>query len=232
MEDPYCRLFLYPFPYNYSILFKRTYKGWEGWSLRDFGSNLYRMLEWVSRFAYLHLLWVLFTLAGAVILGIYPSTAAVFAIMRKWLHGESDLPVFRTFWTYYRKEFWKSNHLGIYITIILFFIFVDLFYIYSMAESTFSWIFVPLLAGILLFSFLLLYIFPVFVQFDHSALKTIRTAFLIMLISPIQIFMLIICLLAIAVIIWFFPAIGFIFGISLYAFVSVWVAGYSFKRLS
>ena len=203
-----------------------------GMVLRDLGSSLYMMLEWVTRFAYLHLLWVLFTLAGAVILGIYPSTTAVFAIMRKWLHGESDLPVFKTFWTYFRSEFWKSNHLGLYITIILFVILFDLFYIYSMAESSFSWISVPLLAGMLFFSFLLLYIFPVFVQFDQSVLMTIRTAFLLMLISPIQIFMLMICLLAIAVIAWFFPAIGFIFGISLYAFVSVWVAGYSFKRLS
>ena len=203
-----------------------------GMVLRDFGSSLYMMLEWVTRFAYLHLLWVLFTLAGAVILGIYPSTTAAFAIMRKWLHGESDLPVFKKFWTYYRNEFWKSNHLGLYITIILFVILVDLFYITSMVESSFSWISVPLLAGMLFFSFLLLYIFPVFVQFDQSVLMTIRTAFLLMLISPIQIFVLMICLLAITVIAWFFPAIGFIFGISLYAFVSVWVAGYSFKRLS
>ena len=203
-----------------------------GMVLRDLGSSLYMMLEWITRFAYLHLLWVLFTLAGVVILGIYPSTTAAFAIMRKWLHGESELPVFKTFWTYYRNEFWKSNHLGLYITIILFVILVDLFYITSMVESSFSWISVPLLAGMLFFSFLLLYIFPVFVQFDQSVLMTIRTAFLLMLISPIQIVMLIICLLAIAVIVWFFPAIGFIFGISLYAFVSVWVAGYSFKRLS
>ena len=203
-----------------------------GMVLRDLGSSLYMMLEWITRFAYLHLLWVLFTLAGVVILGIYPSTTAAFAIMRKWLHGESDLPVFKTFWTYYRNEFWKSNHLGLYITIILFVILVDLFYITSMVESSFSWISVPLLAGMLFFSFLLLYIFPVFVQFDQSVLMTIRTAFLLMLISPIQIFMVMICLLAIAVIAWFFPAIGFIFGISLYAFVSVWVAGYSFKRLS
>ena len=203
-----------------------------GMVLRELGSSLYIWLEWITRFAYLHLLWVLFTLAGAVILGIYPSTTAAFAIMRKWLHGESDLPVFKTFWTYYRNEFWKSNHLGLYITIILFVILVDLFYITSMAESSFSWMSVPLLAGMLFFSFLLLYIFPVFVQFDQSVLMTIRTAFLLMLISPIQIFVLMICLLAIAVIAWFFPAIGFIFGISLYAFVSVWVAGYSFKRLS
>ena len=203
-----------------------------GMVLRELGSSLYIWLEWITRFAYLHLLWVLFTLAGAVILGIYPSTTAAFAIMRKWLHGESDLPVFKTFWINFRRDFWKSNHLGLYITIILFVILVDLFYITSMAESSFSWMSVPLLAGMLFFSFLLLYIFPVFVQFDQSVLMTIRTAFLLMLISPIQIVMLIICLLAIAVIVWFFPAIGFIFGISLYAFVSVWVAGYSFKRLS
>lgn len=200
--------------------------------MRELGSSLYIWLEWITRFAYLHLLWVLFTLAGAVILGIYPSTTAAFAIMRKWLHGESDLPVFKTFWINFRRDFWKSNHLGLYITIILFVILVDLFYITSMAESSFSWMSVPLLAGMLFFSFLLLYIFPVFVQFDQSVLMTIRTAFLLMLISPIQIFVLMICLLAITVIAWFFPAIGFIFGISLYAFVSVWVAGYSFKRLS
>ena len=200
-------------------------------SLQELSGKLYILLEWVTRFAYLHILWIFFTLFGGVIAGIYPSTTTVFAIMRKWLNGEEDLPVFKTFWSYYKRDFLKSNHLGIYISIILFFILVDLFYLYSIADSAMHWTAVPLSVGVLFLSFLLLYLFPVFVHYHLPVRKTVRTAFLLMLISPVQIFVMMISLFSIAVILWIFPAIGFIFGISLYAFVTVWASRYSFKRL-
>lgn len=213
------------------VLFSRENRDRGNDSLRELGSNLYIFFEWVTRFAYLNILWILFTLFGGVIAGIYPSTTTVFAIMRKWLAGEDDLPIFKTFWSQYKKDFLKSNYLGVYFNIILVFILMDLFYLYNIADSGMKWTAIPLSAGILFLSFLLLYLFPVFVHYDQPVRKTVRTSFLLMLISPLQIFVMLISLLAIAVILWIFPAIGFIFGMSLYAFVTIWASRYSFKRL-
>ncbi len=199
--------------------------------MKELGNSLYTMLEWVMRFAYINLLWVLFTLAGVVVLGIYPATTAMFSIMREWLRGNSDLPVFNTFWSYYKKDFWKSNHLGIYTSIIFLLIFFDLFYIQSDASKLITWTHIPIFACILFFIFLLFYLFPVFAHYDLKVRSIYKQAFFIMLISPIQIIMMVICLAAFSIISFLFPALLFIFGLSFYSFITSWLASSSFKRL-
>jgi uncharacterized membrane protein YesL len=201
------------------------------WHLKDLGNGLYTILEWITRFAYLNLLWIVFTLAGAILFGIYPSTTAMFAVMRKWLRGHSDLPVFSTFWSYYKKDFWKSNHLGIYASIIFLFIFIDLFYIQSRASELMTWTHIPIFVCILLFIFLLFYLFPVFAHYDLPVLSIYKQAFLMMLISPVQLFLIAICLVAFLFINTTFPALAFIFGFSFYSFITSWLASTSFRRL-
>jgi uncharacterized membrane protein YesL len=53
-----------------------------------------------------------------IIFGLLPATAAMFAVARKWAMGEVDVPIFRTFWSSYRKEFWKVHTLGVVLTLI------------------------------------------------------------------------------------------------------------------
>ena len=199
--------------------------------MKDLGNGLYVTLEWITRFAYLNVLWVLFTLAGAVCLGIYPSTTAMFAVMRDWLRGESDLPVFSTFWSYYKRDFWKSNHLGIYTSFIILLIFIDFYYIQSGASELITWTHIPVFACILFFIFLLFYLFPVFAHYELPVRSIYKQAFFIMLISPLQIIVMVICLAAFIVISLVFPALAFIFGLSFYSFITTWLASSSFKRL-
>lgn len=199
--------------------------------MKDLGNGLYTILEWITRFAYLNILWIVFTLAGAILFGLYPSTTAMFAVVRKWLRGHSDLPVFSTFWSYYKKDFWKSNHLGIYTSTIVLLIVIDLFYIQSGASSLMTGIHIPIFVCILLFIFLLFYLFPVFAHYELPVRSIYKQAFLMMLISPIQLFLMVICLAAFLVIISIFPALAFIFGFSFYSFITTWLASTSFRRL-
>ena len=199
--------------------------------MKDLGNGLYAILEWITRFAYLNLLWLTFSFVGGIILGVYPSTTATFAVMRKWLRGHSDLPVFRTFWEYYKRDFWKSNHLGFYISIMVLFILIDLFFIQSGASELITWIHAPLFAFILLFIFLLFFLFPVYAHYELPVRFIYKQAFFIMLISPLQIISMIICLAAFIIITLIFPALIFIFGLSFYCFITSWLASFSFKRL-
>ena len=65
--------------------------------IHTLANGFYRFCEWVMRLAYLNLLWIGFTLAGAVIFGLAPATAAMFAVTRQWTLGKTDVPVFQTF---------------------------------------------------------------------------------------------------------------------------------------
>ncbi|KPC99769.1 hypothetical protein LR69_02005 [Geobacillus sp. BCO2] len=76
--------------------------------------KLYRACEWITRLAYINLLWLVFTVFGLVILGIAPATVALFTIVRKWLlFHDHDVPVLKTFVRTYKGEFWRANRIGL-----------------------------------------------------------------------------------------------------------------------
>ncbi|WP_260843514.1 YesL family protein, partial [Staphylococcus epidermidis] len=74
---------------------------------------LYAGCEAVVKIAWLNGLWLLFTLLGGVLFGWAPSTAAMCAVIRKWLMGQKDVPIFPLFLDTYKKEFLKVNAIGL-----------------------------------------------------------------------------------------------------------------------
>ena len=77
-----------------------------------------RLGETGLRLFQLHLLWVVGTLAGGVVLGVFPATAAVVAVLRRdALHGNDEVdeprPRLRAeFAAAWKAELWPSNRLG------------------------------------------------------------------------------------------------------------------------
>ncbi|MEK3973411.1 MULTISPECIES: YesL family protein [unclassified Psychrobacillus] len=195
-------------------------------------SFIYNATEWITKFAYLNVLWILFTLLGGVIFGFFPSTISMFAVVREWLKGETDLPLFSTFWKHYRNEFVKSNLLGIFVTIIGVVIVLDIFYIQSTNSKLLSWTYLPLFAFMLLFIMFLFYLFPSFVHFNLKLGQVIKNSFFIMLINPITTLFIFLCLLPFFYLISILPAIGFIFGGSVYALISMRFGLLAFQKVS
>ena len=200
-------------------------------SLNRTTSAIYNILEWITKFAYVNLLWVLFTLLGGIVLGFYPATTAMFAMVRDWLRGKSDLPVFKSFWNYYKREFWKSNRLGIFITILFALIALDIYYIQANTSEQLVWTYIPLFAFMLLVVLYLFYIFPGFVHYDLKVLPLLKNTFLIMIISPIYSFWMIVCLVSMYFIMRAAPALFFIFGGTAYACITPWLGLHAFDRI-
>ncbi|MFC7062941.1 YesL family protein [Halobacillus seohaensis] len=196
-----------------------------------FGSKLYRIMEWITRMAYIQILWILFTLTGFVILGIFPSTVAMFAIVRDWLTGKTDIRLFSSYFKYFKADFWKSNLLGILITFIFLLISIDIYYIRLNVGGSLTWTSIPLFAFMLIFLLFLFYLFPVFVHFDLKITRILKNTFLIMLISPIQSFFILICLASLFIVMRFIPALAIIFGISAYAFITMWLSLHAIHKI-
>ena len=154
----------------------------------------YNVTEWITRFAYLNLLWVSFTIIGGVLFGFFPATIAMFAVTRQWLKGNTDTPVFKFFWAYYRKDFGKSNLLGLFIAIVVIIVVADILYIQSNNNNFLTWTYIPLFAFMLIFIMLLFYIFPTFVHYELKVGQVIKNATLIMLINPVNTLFIILCL--------------------------------------
>ncbi|MCM3716390.1 DUF624 domain-containing protein [Alkalihalobacillus oceani] len=195
------------------------------------GRALYSILEWITRFAYLNVLWIFFTLTGGIVVGLFPATVAMFSVIRQWLKGKSDQPVFHTFWQLYKQEFRKSNRLGIIIYLISFIFIFNLFFLQANIGELLIWTSAPLLGGMLLFILILFYLFPAYAHFDLPVFQLIRNAFLTMLVSPLHTLFIILGLGGFYLLATVIPALAVVFGASFYSFITMWVALDAFQRI-
>lgn len=193
--------------------------------------SLYNGFDWIFKFAYVNILWMLFSLLGLVLFGFFPATVALFTIIRKWLMGNGDIFVFKTFWNTYKKEFLKSNLLGLILVIIGAIFYLDLYFIKENTSSIQNLLYIPLYMFI--FSFLLtsLYLFPVYVHYDTKVFQVLKNAFLIMLINPLYNLLMISGVVITYYGLSFIPGLLFFFGGSVIAYSLMWPSYKAFQKV-
>jgi uncharacterized membrane protein YesL len=150
--------------------------------------GLYKITEWIQRLAILNLLWIGFTLLGGILFGFFPATTAMFAVVRKWVMGDLEIPVFKTFWSSYKKEFVKSNILGLILSLVAIVLYIDYHFLQASTNEILRLLEVPFLIVTLLFICMLFYVFPIFVHYDMKIKEVIKNSFFIMIMNPISTF--------------------------------------------
>lgn len=198
--------------------------GWMG--------KLYSFCQWITRLAYINLLWLLFMGLGLVVLGAAPSTATMFSIIRKWVQGESNFPIFSTFWEIYKKEFRKANVLGFLLLLISIVLYMD----WRLISSVQGFLY-PILTGCLigvafLFVVVMLYIFPVFVHYEYRTLQYLKTAFLIGISYPLHTMAMILAVVCAFLISIFFNSVGILFVGSGLGFALMYLSDLVFGKIS
>ncbi|MDC3415921.1 YesL family protein [Aquibacillus salsiterrae] len=193
--------------------------------------GILKIPEWIIKFTYVNLLWYCFTVVGLFFFGFFPATMALFAIIRKWIMGETDIPTFRTFWHYYKKDFVKSNVVGFMLTISSAMLYLDYVLLEQARGLIFNSLFALLLPIIFMFIFTICYSFSVFVHYNFRPVKVIHQAFLVMIVSPLSTLMMI----AGMVILYFslrgFPGLVVLFGPSLLALLVMYSSYLSFENI-
>lgn len=158
---------------------------------RGYIGKLYSMCEWVYRIAYLNILWIFFTFAGLFVFGLVPSTVAMFSITRKWVMGNKDIKIFKTFWESYRKEFLKVQVLGFVLILVGLILIVDYKFYISQHVSTFFLLKFLWLGIVLLYSIIILFLFPIYAHYQFKPYQYIKNAFVIAISFPLQSFLMI-----------------------------------------
>ncbi|MCY9389791.1 DUF624 domain-containing protein, partial [Bacillus haynesii] len=146
---------------------------------------IYGACEAIMKIAWLNGLWVLFTLGGGIVFGWAPSTAAMFTVVRKWLLGRTDAPVFKTFYQTYKKEFFKTNGLGFILFAAGTILFVN-YQFFRVRADLFSIMisYATLMAGLMYFV-VFVYIFPLYVHVQLPFARYFSQAALIGLVRPL-----------------------------------------------
>src|SRR5690625_6085418 len=182
--------------------------------MSGFVAGYYRFALWITRFAYLNILWVLFSVAGLLFFGILPATTAMFAVVRKWIDGESDITIIETLWKYYRKEFIKNNVLGYSVFIVGYLLTIEFQILRSQEHIAYLIASFGVIGLFIIYFIILLYLFPIFVHFDLKPFEYIKWAFVIGIGHPLLTVFLIGGMIAIVYLTFVtIPALLFFFGV-------------------
>ncbi|MEW8969883.1 MAG: YesL family protein [Mesobacillus sp.] len=199
--------------------------------MNTLANRAFAATEWISKFAYINLLWIGFSLAGLIVLGFFPATIAMFTIIRKWLKGETEIPIFRTFWTTWKSELFRSNGLGLLVAAVVGLIVFNLVFVERSGTGFTSVIQIPIYLFMFAAIMTILYLFPVYVHFELKWFQIIKNSFLMMLISPIENIVMIAGIAAVLLVVKFIPALGFFFGGSLIAAIIMSAAYLVFGKM-
>ncbi len=194
-------------------------------------TSIYRGTEWVMRFALVQVLWLSFSFLGFILLGFFPSTIAMFTVIRKWVLGQDDVPILKTFWTTFKAEWVKSNLFGGILVLIGALVFIDLSIVNHSTDPLLQWSKYPLFFLVLAFSLILLYAFPSYVHYNVSLLTVLKNSLFIMLVSPFYNIVMIVGLVAVVLIGNLLPPLFIFFGGSAFAFVIMWSCYQSFLSI-
>lgn len=131
------------------------------------------LCTWVTRIAYLNLLWLFFSLVGLLVFGIMPATTALHAVLRKLLSGE-ECDIKPTFWSVYQSEWGRSNLVGGAFFLGFVFFATDTYFAFQDGSLLAQILVLPLSSLALYCLGCLLLSFSVLCHFDFNSIEAIR----------------------------------------------------------
>lgn len=182
-------------------------------------SGIYRVSEKVMLIAYINILWIMFSLLGLVVVGLMPATVSMFAVIRKLVIEEEEIPIFRLFWKKYKDEFVKANLYGYLLCLVGAFFVIDIILFQSLDGWPFLILSVLSVGLLLAFWTIVLYFIPLYVHYNLPFIQYIKTAFLLTITHPIQTIIMISSGAVILFLFMLLPGSLFFFSGSLYCFI-------------
>ncbi|MCK0473198.1 YesL family protein [Halalkalibacter sp. APA_J-10(15)] len=193
--------------------------------------RIYYFADSIIRLVYVNLLAILFSLLGLVVFGFFPAIVATFFIIKKWLTGFSDIHITKHFWKIFKKELIRSNLLGWLLTLIGLFLYINMSIAEVIGHSIVQYSYYPIVIVFSILICLCLFVMPIYVYYRVSIFATIRNAFFLLFVHPLNtLFMLaatVLFFLFIRIIPGFFPIIG----ISGFAMIIMWFSLRTFERV-
>ncbi|UCZ55225.1 DUF624 domain-containing protein [Bacillus shivajii] len=193
---------------------------------------IFQAAETAYRFIALNILWLLFFLAGLGVFGFMPATLALFGVVREWIKGEKDLPLFKTYLKLFKAEFVRSNLLGAFFLIVFYIIYVNFSFVsYFYHESIHFYIYLIILGFATIAVMTFLNIFSVMAHFEYKkSVQYFKVAIGLVFARPMITLVQLIWLVAYLLVAINFPKVFLAIGISVFAYVLMGVNYSVFKK--
>lgn len=189
-------------------------------------STLYRALDKSVDFLFLGVLWCLSCIP---IVTIFPATAAMFGVVRKWVRKE-DAPVFGNFVAFLKEDFLKRVLLGIVWLIILYVLYLNITLTLEMTGVLKVFMLSALMSLCVLFVISSLLIFPIMVHYSMGLADLLKNSLLLSVVHLKITFMCMVTLLITVFVIYIMP-ISIFFISSVAAYILYRLCHQLFKRI-
>lgn len=191
-----------------------------------------KVLEWFTNLVYLNVLWVIFCILGLGVFGVFPAIAATFSVTHNWLTKRTDVPIFKTFWFTYKKQFIRSNLLGYLLLIIGLILYIDILVFNSSTNAILNLLTIPLIAFFFVYIMAMFYVFPALIYYDIKLFHVVKNAFFVMILNPLPTIFMLVGILVVSSFVFQFQALIPILGMSLVSVAIMMPALRAFEKIN
>ncbi|WP_226530042.1 YesL family protein [Metabacillus niabensis] len=200
--------------------------------MKGLGIKYVQLGEWCLNLFLLNCLWFIFSLVGVFLLGVFPATVALFAVLRKLtMESKEEVRIFHLFWKTYKSEFIRGNILGYVWAILGAALLIDVRVLHQV-EMTFihQALTITLYLLLVLYLFITFYLFPIYVHYNLKFLEYYKYAFVLVIGRPIKTILLFASMLLIYFLFSLIPGLIPVFGVSFIGFVLMKMTSSSLKK--
>lgn len=140
---------------------------------------------------------------------VFPASAALFTVVRKWVMGNTDVGTFRTFFQGYKENYLKSMLGGIIYTLMFVIMYVDVT-VYMTQMPNFRIVGILMLVLMIILSVSMFNFFSIVVHYQMSFKQVMSNSILLTIARPIRVFSTLIAAAVLAYIGLRYPALYFI----------------------
>lgn len=185
-------------------------------------TGFYRLLEWLWFFIYLNLLWLGFTLLGVIVVGVLPATLAVMAVMQRFVTGDKDFSIFRSFFEAFKTHFFKANIIGLFIGVLSYLLWFNYHYLLTTTGGEAILLALGWNVTLVVVIVFVLYSFPLYL-YQPKHLKTlVKDSLLLVLATPLSFLSMVISVGLVGAFLSIVPGMIPFLGIALLSWVMMW----------
>lgn len=118
---------------------------------------------------------------------IFPATAAIFSVARKWVLGDVDVPLFKTFFRSYKQNFLQAMIGGILYALLFAILIIDFrVYFFQFENNGFQIVAYIFIALIVLLAVSMLYFFALLSHFHMKMFQLLKNAVILTIGRPVR----------------------------------------------
>ncbi|MDF2668269.1 MAG: hypothetical protein K0R67_575 [Paenibacillus sp.] len=183
---------------------------------RGLMGGFYRISEWIMRLSVINVLWIVcsfpffyLVLAGLLAMSenpdvgvqsltliaivtpftLFPATAAAFAVARKWVTGDTDVPLFKTYFRSYKENYVQSMLGGIFFILLYVIVYVN-YTFYLKQGNSLSLLSVLFIVFLVILTCSMFHFFSLMVHFHMKIFQLVKNSILLTIGNPINTFLL------------------------------------------